>query len=86
MDHVVRKKANLFICGILIMTTFYGCNIVNNYNNFVNRKREIETSSRQIIEYIVNENKTNLLNFFQLIYKTITLNKSTSNLTELLIL
>lgn len=64
MDHVVRKKASLIVCFILMMTILCGCGAIDRITDGLNRKKEIETVANQMMQCIVDENKTKLLNLF----------------------
>ena len=65
MDNVVRKRAGVLICMILVATTILcSCRVVDSITNGINRKKEIETMAQQIMQCIVDENKEKLLTFF----------------------
>ncbi len=64
MDNVVRKRASILICIIILMITLCSCSIVSNFNDFVNREKEIKTTAQQVMQCIVDENKEKLLTFF----------------------
>ena len=65
MDNVVRKRADVLICMILVATTILcSCRVVDSITNEINRKKEIETMAQQIMQCIVDENKEKLLTFF----------------------
>ena len=65
MDNVVRKRAGVLVCTILVVTTMLcSCRVVDSITNEINRKKEIETMAQQIMQCIVDENKEKLLTFF----------------------
>ena len=64
MDNVVRKRASILICIIFVVETLCGCSIANRFNNFVSQEQEIKTIAQQVMQCIVNKNKTELLHLF----------------------
>ncbi len=64
MDNVVRKKASILICIVFVVETLCGCSIADRFNDFVSQEQEIKTIAQQVMQCIVNENKTELLHLF----------------------
>ena len=64
MDNVVRKRAGVLICIIILMITLCSCSIVSNFNDFVSQEQEIKTIAQQVMQCIVNKNKTELLTLY----------------------